>query len=240
MFFPVRVQKYGILFAVLLRLHAQATPGVPRHQRRMASKRGLTGGTDDVNPQWITISTAAIPVAAVTQTNVTVVQAQVPVYPVGASSKNEATIVEILRVQAFIDPEHTLTVAIGTAQVELIWWLGHQALTPGVNVTGLASMSIATDRVLSGLVTMGIIEEATASDGVSVQAISRNNPMWDQDLTDGAGHGVLYANPTINLSVKQQTDSISLWTSWNMVVRILFRYKRVGLTEYIGIVQTTV
>ncbi len=54
------------------------------------------------------------------------------------------------------------------------------------------------------------------------------------DLTDGAGHGILIGTDSIFLTVASD-----LTTVVNIVTaRLLYRYKEVSLTEYIGMVQS--
>jgi hypothetical protein len=57
------------------------------------------------------------------------------------------------------------------------------------------------------------------------------------DLTDGAGHGVLVATDNIFLGTIQTSAAVPVVTG-NVAMRILYRWKNVGLQEYIGIVQS--
>ena len=100
-------------------------------------------------------------------------------------------------------------------------------------------MSTNTLTVLQGLVAMGNMEGFSGANGTNITSIYRPPYNVDMDLTDGAGHGLLYANPNITFSCTQSNETIRLWTFFNVVFRILYRYKKVGLTEYIGLVQST-
>jgi hypothetical protein len=54
------------------------------------------------------------------------------------------------------------------------------------------------------------------------------------DLTDGAGHGVLIGTDSIFIQVESASTSLT-----NTVKgKILYRYKSVGMQEYIGMVQS--
>jgi len=54
------------------------------------------------------------------------------------------------------------------------------------------------------------------------------------DLTDGAGHGLLVATDVIYLQVSSATTSAA-----NTIrCKVLYRWKDVGMSEYIGIVQS--
>lgn len=62
------------------------------------------------------------------------------------------------------------------------------------------------------------------------------------DLTDGAGHGVLVATDNVFLTLQTALSSI-IGTSVGGITgvaecAILYRFKEVGLAEYIGIVQS--
>jgi hypothetical protein len=54
------------------------------------------------------------------------------------------------------------------------------------------------------------------------------------ELTDGAGHGLLLATDTIYLAMY----SANKVTADNYVVKLAYRWKEVSLVEYIGIVQS--
>lgn len=54
------------------------------------------------------------------------------------------------------------------------------------------------------------------------------------DLTDGAGHGMLVATDQLFLTI----NSSNMIAPAGVTCRILYRYKSVSLTEYIGIVQS--
>lgn len=55
-----------------------------------------------------------------------------------------------------------------------------------------------------------------------------------QDLTDGAGHGVLVAVQTVFCNVV----SVTTGNTNTIRGRMLYRYKKVGIMEYVGIVQS--
>jgi hypothetical protein len=56
---------------------------------------------------------------------------------------------------------------------------------------------------------------------------------WTDDLTDGAGHGFLVATDQIYA----QIASTNTGAAQSCDVKIMYRWKNVGLQEYIGIVQ---
>lgn len=55
-----------------------------------------------------------------------------------------------------------------------------------------------------------------------------------QNLTDGAGHGVLVATDNVYLQIGSLTTGVqNTMTCW-----MLYRFKKVNVLEYIGIVQS--
>lgn len=62
------------------------------------------------------------------------------------------------------------------------------------------------------------------------------NPVWPitVDLTDGAGHGMVVASDNLYLSCASTSSGIAN----TMVAYILYRWKNVGLEEYIGVAQS--
>lgn len=54
------------------------------------------------------------------------------------------------------------------------------------------------------------------------------------DLTDGAGHGILIATDQLFLQIASNSTTIAN----EVAFKILYRWKNVPLSEYIGIVQS--
>lgn len=61
-------------------------------------------------------------------------------------------------------------------------------------------------------------------------------PSWPMviDVTDGAGHGMVVASDNLYLSVSSTTTGIAN----TFAAYILYRWKNVGLEEYIGVAQS--
>lgn len=57
---------------------------------------------------------------------------------------------------------------------------------------------------------------------------------YHHDLTDGAGHGILIATDQIFVQMKSQATG----TANSAYIKLCYRWKNVGLSEYIGIVQS--
>lgn len=208
----------------------------------------LTGGTDDVNPQWFKINTDI----AVNQTinpGGTLLRRRVqrfnlPVQRINQSDKNTATVIEVLKVRwswalsyssvsANEAPQSTTTAGyLSTApladdvnQPQLrgttVDWFSRDDFVQPFNVSG------GPDPLYTGY----------------AQA-SPEQPII-HDLTDGDGHGILVATDAVNLllSATFTNESTSgggslTWGDSQLACEILYRYKKVSLTEYIGIVQS--
>lgn len=176
--------------------------------------------------------------AATGTANALNIVAPVPVYPVGASSKDKATIIEIMAVEVFFDPNRVIAVSAFERINEIHWWLSHSALVPAVP-TAVTNIAANTAVVRPGMVTMGQGQSVSSADGTSVTAISDHNNTWRIDMSDGAGHGLLYPYPDITLSIVQRSAAAAYWLNFTVVYRINFRYKSVALAEYIGLTQTS-
>jgi len=182
-------------------------------------KRGrdssLTGGTGDVNMQWLQLPGTQITV----QNNYRQVQVALPINRLG-QSKGKVVIIEVIKV-----------------------WFDFPAFPGALEATGQvvqaqAQLSTTSQNDISHsnstVFAYGSLKfkgNAGVEGGVGTS--------WETpqviDLTDGAGHGILIATDTIFFGI--DTDSYpGAGVSFNC--RIFYRFKQVDLTEYIGIVQT--
>lgn len=216
--------------------------------KRKAADR-LTGGTDDVNPQWFKINTD-VNVAQAIAPGGTLARSRIqrftlPVQRINQTDKNTATIVEVLKVRwAFAlatsstsanEPPYssvsagflsTAPLADDTVQPQLrgttVDWFSVDDFVQPFNVSGGA------DPVYTGY------------------AESSNGPLpIIHDLTDGDGHGILVATDAVNLLLRTTLTNESTagggsitWDTSALSCEILYRYKKVALTEYIGIIQS--
>lgn len=159
-------------------------------------RNGLTGGTGDVNPQWMTayITTPGVS----NQVAASMVRLPVQRLPHG----NKSQVIEVLQVEYIVNhSEDGKHAAVGITT---------QNVTSVINYADPAAIHCAKICV----------------DGAAQTTLQF-------DLTDGAGHGVLVG-----------TDNIYVWGTYsdtdviNIYFRILYRFKNVGLKEYIGITQS--
>lgn len=164
----------------------------------------LTGGTGDVNPQWLKISTTQS--AADTFTSST---NPIPVQRLPTGGKSQ--VMEVLKVYFFIN----------SAQAEV-----DSSIEMYLSTKSYTAAPSRTDGPLIAWVKRQLI--LTTSGEVSI-----DSPLVF-DLLDGAGHGVLVATDNIYLSVGSSgTSTANIGVCW-----ILYRWKNVGLQEYIGLVQS--
>lgn len=183
-------------------------------RRRYAND--LTGGTSDVNPQFLSAS-ATQDVADTTAS----FQYQLPKAIQPAIGK--ATVVEILKVFCLLTNPQDIGGA--GAQQQQYCYAHFSTANHGAVEAGLQAADVFTtfyrfqQGAFTALGTYGAFE-----------------PMMVQmhDLTDGAGHGVLVA--TDNFYV--QVGSTATGVINAAYFKILYRYKMVPLIEYIGIVQS--
>jgi len=183
----------------------------------MANKRQLTGGTDDVNPQYLS--------AAVTQTGTdafTQLTLGTPIVRVGTDSSGSATIMEVLKVY-FDLPIPDTTAAAATLRSAIM------CITTSSG-TGTTITPFSDPKVLAQFRRDNV--NAFTAGGTGVLQMEHGPHVMD--LTDGAGHGVLVA--VDNLFLECNTSGMSEAKTFR--VKILYRFKKVKLVEYIGIVQS--
>ena len=177
----------------------------------------LTGGTKDVNPQYI--SGAVTMSAANTATESTV---GLPILRPGqGASQTKAQVVEVLKLWAFLPPPGT-DVAAANAQFTA-------TLTVATSSQGTTVPNLSNPRVLAQL-RQSITASFTAAGSQAVGPVGVQ--CWD--FTDGAGHGILVG--TDNLFLQFDTDGYS--AAAVATYKISYRFKEVALIEYIGMVQS--
>jgi len=171
----------------------------------MATRRALTGGTGDVNPQWFTMN------ATESATDTTTTEA-FPIPIQRLPSGRGAQVMEIFKVfwwpgNAIVETDNTTTIVLSTRN-----W-------------GTTAVPFSDSSTIARFRRHVII----TTSGSSVE-----DEPYCMDLTDGAGHGMLVA--TDNLYV--QIISANTGQVVDAVLRLLYRWKNVGLSEYVGIVQS--
>jgi len=186
--------------------------------RRRGSRigKGLTGGTGDVNPQWMNLNSITNQTGAGGTAHVSTASPipfnQMPIK--GGSS----LVMEILKVEF----TRTYNTAAGSAGS------GLQTLSTK-NTTTVADLLPISAHVIASAPFAACVQAATNSQAPLVQRTQ-------VDLTDQTGHGVLCASQNLY----QQASFVAGDTAATSVFscRILYRWKYVPIMEYIGIVTS--
>lgn len=199
----------------------------------MSSRRALTGGTGDVNPQFISWQVSQ------TSTDATTTLAlAVPIQRLSQGA-GRAQVLEVLKVKY---EANTVGGSNGTETP-------HRYATPLSNLAPstvdfqtVHSLSVAISTRSFATTTVGyqdptvfsfynIVRFGAFTAGGSY-AVLITEPYTD-DLTDGAGHGFLVATDNIYF----QISSVATNAPQSCRGKLYYRWKNVSLQEYIGIVQ---
>lgn len=181
-------------------------------RRRYYRADTLTGGTKDVNPQWFK------GYITVTANSTTESNFQLPITRIPTA--NKVTIIEVLKIQ--IAPK----TGLGTSAVCAIGSISIKF--------GTASMGTATAVFLDDSRVFAEFDETVLTSATG--AFSRGTPSdFLLDLTDGSGHGLLVASDKLYV---QATCANVADLAGTCAFAILYRFKTVGMREYVGIVQS--
>lgn len=173
----------------------------------------LTGGTGDVNPQWFNIVSQ---VAITTSFATTTVPTPINKFP---EQSGKVVIMEILKIFFYFPV--TLS-AIATT------FLRGYRIYLGTRNFATTEPSVSDGSVLTS------VRRNFFPSGTPANELVTDDPMTI-DLTDGAGHGMLVATDNLYLGIIAATET----EPYDGVVncKVLYRFKKVALQEYIGIVQ---
>lgn len=185
-------------------------------RKRVASGGDLTGGTRDVNPQYmgglVTLSAA---------NTATTVQLAIPISRVPQPGQTNATIVEVLKV--FMEfPSIDADAAAATAR--------NSSLAFSTTSFGATQVQFDESRVFA----WGQRQLRNAFTAAGTGVLEDSTDPFVYDCTDGAGHGILIA--TDNVFIQGITFGQTGASTFRF--KILYRFKNVALVEYIGIVQS--
>lgn len=179
----------------------------------MMGEGSLTGGTGDVSPQWLSFSGTQ----SAADTTTTVTQA-IPVQRLPQGGR--AQVLEVLKVVFSSTPLPASASAGETIDV-LNAFLSTTSF--GTTATTQSEPRVfAYDSILN--------RSAFTAAGTYMASLPQVR-VWD--CTDGAGHGILIATDNIYLQIASTTTG----NANTEYVKILYRWKNVGLQEYIGLVQ---
>lgn len=199
----------------------------------MASRRALTGGSGDVNPQFISFS--VVQTGTDTTTNLAVA---VPIQRLSQGA-GRAQVLEVLCVK------YETSTPGSSSVTELPHRYAHndnldEPITP--NFPYIRSITVTVSTRNPGTVDVEYSDPAVfsiynfvrygqSSAGTGWFAVWQE-PYVD-DLTDGAGHGFLVATDYIYIQIRSQNTN----AAQRVYGKLYYRWKNVTLQEYIGIVQ---
>lgn len=175
----------------------------------------LTGGTGDVNPQFMSFQ--AVQSAADTTTTTT--QA-IPVQRL--TSGKSAQVMEVLKV--FVETTELPASASATEAIDTI------TVALSTASFGTTAVGFNEPRVFAWF-QKGSRQAFTAAG--TYFAFSPIEP-YVMDVTDGVGHGIIVAVDNIYAQVASSGTGVTNTAN----IKILFRWKNVGLTEYVGVVSS--
>lgn len=212
----------------------------------------LTGGSNDVNPQWFKISVGQTPATIIapggTASVGRAVRYPLPVNRINQSGGNTATIIEILKVR--------WSYGLGTTGSNLVAWQarvsGFLSTSPIVQVGGGGIVAEAEKLgttldwfTFDDFFSPFYIYTVSPPSASTPQVLPNLVQPIVHDLTDGDGHGILVATDDILVGNKVEmtneagpgAGNVTL-DSLDVLCEILYRYKTVTLAEFIGIVQS--
>ena len=184
----------------------------------MSKKRpgeSLTGGTGDVNPQFLHGQVVQSGADTTTTT-----QFALPISKV-QSGGSQATIIELLKI--FVDFPAFPAAAAGQA-----------VMTQAINFTTVTFGTTAAEFNEPNMFGRLQLESHNSFTAAGSMYNLYNGGPYVLDLTDGAGHGILLATDNIFA----QAATASTGNTNTIRFKFLYRFKKVGLLEYIGIVQS--
>jgi hypothetical protein len=199
----------------------------------MASRRALTGGTGDVNAQFISWKVSQ----TVTDATATLAVA-VPIQRLSQGS-GRAQVLEVLKVKY----ETNAYGGSNGTETQHRYAVDTSAFVPStVNFQTVHSVTVALSTRNFATTTVEYSDPTVFSFYNSTRwgaftaggsyAIYIQEPYTD-DLTDGAGHGFLVATDNIYI----QISSVATNAPQACRGKLYYRWKNVSLQEYIGIVQ---
>jgi len=191
----------------------------------MASSRALTGGTNDVNPQPLRcrVQCSQTSSAGYKSTAATVA---LPIPVQRLSTGGRAQVMEILKWNWDISLGNSAGVTISSA-------FCFATLSSRSNATTVPTMGNA-DPYCIDFLSIPMHDRATSATDLTFYKSGV------RDLTDGAGHGVLFGMDTLYVQIGQLTfDSAGSTTNTaTLNVNIWYRWKNVGFSEYVGMVTS--
>lgn len=182
-------------------------------KRRSSYAGSLTGGSGDVNPQFMNI--------AVTQSAAdTYTQLTTPIPIQRLQNSGRAQVMEVLKV--FAETSQLSTVGAAATQHRISLQLTTKSFA--------AEVALSEPTCFFRYQKENINSFTAAGTGL----LNIEFEPYVADFTDGAGHGILIASDNIFLGI----NSLATGNQNLAAVKILYRWKDVSIQEYVGIVQS--
>ena len=203
-----------------------------------AAASSLTGGTGDVNPQWLSaaagvgqLQTGTSPGSSASLSQQTQIPVPVPRFSV---KDGKSIVMEVLKIVW----AYGVDLPINTDNSFELILNGYLSTIQPQPASAASSIAGTTVDYYSAAFT----ETQTNAIGVDfLETIPSDNPTF-HDITDGAGHGVLVATDnvwlTLNATATVFNSTQVTIPGATITARMLYRFKEVTLQEYIGIVQS--
>jgi len=181
--------------------------------KRRYRRDTLTGGTKDVNPQYMTLSGTQTGADTFTQ-----FQVQIPIQRL--QTQGRAQVMEVLRVK-FVASNLIASSAAATQ---------HELAIALTTKTFAAAVTFAEPTCFAFYQKTNVNAFTAGGTGLLANEVEP----YDYDCTDGSGHGFLVASDNIFL----QIASVATGVANAAQVKIYYRWKDVSIQEYVGIVQS--
>ncbi len=173
----------------------------------MSSIKEITGGSDDLNPQFVSAVIIQPSTNAFGEINIPLPVLSTPV------QKGKASVFELLHATFYSDPFPNLINA--QAVVTQLTTQSQTDLIAPSNVNFIAGEErFQLSTLLSATPNISVLEE---------------NLEKTFDLTDKAGHGLVIRGPNLFLGI----NSTSTTSPFTVHIKLLFRIKFVGIEEFL-------
>ena len=204
---------------------------------RSNSNGSLTGGTRDVNPQFL-LGRLNLAAPALGASLTSLFQIDLPTNRLPTGGK--PAVVEVLSAYFYLFPTHGNLLANSSGVASTADTAVDMVLTYGTpfNVsTSANNLDFASPLVItaSSVSTFQRVVSNAALSPANISEFAQLTQPFYIDLTDGAGHGVLCAADTMGFYLGITNAAAVPYAA---TVKVLYRYKAVALEEYIGIVQS--
>ena len=186
-------------------------------KRRRTSGGSVTGGTGDIKPQ---ILTGTVPAASAAD-DYTVQQLNLPV-PRFGTMKTKATVFELLHMDWYLNPTNA-----GDTTGQDFGFLATQQLRSNAETSTIASW--VTDVADPTAFAAVMRNHTVSTNGMIVETYPHR-----VDFTDGNGNGIVIATDRLFI----HTGGVAQASNGQTVIKLTYRLINVGITEYVGIVQS--